>query len=499
MTPTTLLRSLALTALLAAIWPLATCAQTPEARFEPITSALRAQQFDKAAQIAAATLKEFPTDPHLWTLQGVALASEGQSQEALVAFQQALKIAPTNVMALQGAAQLEFQAGALDAALLLNRLLRLRPDDPTAHAMLGVLRYRRGDCAGAAANFNKAGGLLDSQPPALHAFAICLVRLKKLDSAVNVFQRIVTLNGGDPNERRLLAAIQLIAHKPQDAVVTLSPLLSTGTADAATLELASAAYEDAGDTTNAVSSLRQAILLDPQNVSLYLDFAHISYVHQSFQVGIDVVSEGLAQSPSAASLYLARGVLYVQLSDYNRAEADFEKAHEVDPNQSLSTAAQGMASVQASDLDGALATVQSKLKHKPNDAYLLYLQADILSQQGAAPGTPEFQIAMRSAKKSVSLQPNLAEARGVLAKLDLLAGQNQEAIEQCRKALEINPKDQAALYRLIQSLQKTGAKKEIPDLLKRLATLREQASKEERERSRYKLIEGEDPESPAKP
>jgi tetratricopeptide (TPR) repeat protein len=466
---------------------------------EPITAALRAQQFDQAAQLAASALKDFPGDAYLWALRGVALASGGDPRGGVAAFQQALNIAPNYIMALQGAAEIEFQAEAPDAAALLNRLLRLRPDDPVAHAMSGVLRYRQGDCAGAASHFEKAGTVLDTQPAALHAFAICLVRLKKVDRAVNVFQAIVSANPEDRQERRLLAAIQVIAHKSQEAVITLEPLIRGGVADAETLELASAAYEDSGDTPNAVSTLRQAILLEPKNVNLYLDFVHISYLHQSFEVGIDVVSEGITQLPSAAPLYLARGVLYVQLGDYDKAEADFDRAHEVDPYQSLSVAAQGLAAVQANDLDRALATVQGKLAHRPNDAYLLYLEADILSQKGAAPGTPEFQTAMRSAKRSVSLQPNLGEARGVLAKLDLLAGRNQEAIEQCRRALEINPKDQTALYRLIQALQKTGNKKEIPDLLKGLASLREQAAKEERDRSRYRLIEGGEPPAAAKP
>jgi tetratricopeptide (TPR) repeat protein len=210
-------------------------------------------------------------------------------------------------------------------------------------------------------------------------------------------------------------------------------------------------------------------------------------------VGISVVSDGIAQQPGSAELYVARGILYVQLGKYDQAEADFDKAHELDPNQSLSAAAQGMAEVQASDPDRALATVQSKLARKPNDAYLLYLQADILSQKGANPGSSEFQTAMRSARKSVALAPNLGEARSVLARLYLDAGQIREAIEQCRKALEIDPKDQTALYRLIQALQKSGEKKEIPDLLKRLAAAREQATREERERSRYRLIEGDEP------
>jgi tetratricopeptide (TPR) repeat protein len=317
--------------------------------------------------------------------------------------------------------------------------------------------------------------------------------LKQLDGATRVFQRAVALNPDDPRERRLLAAIQLMASKPHDAVATLTPILERTRPDAETLGLASAAYEEAGDTPRAVSTLRQAILLDPKNINLYLDFASIAFAHQSFQAGIDVISDGIGLQPGAARLYLARGVLYVQLADYTKAETDFEKANELDPGQALSAAAQGLAAAQANDLDGALATIEAKLARKPNDAFLLYLQADMLAQKGAAPGTSEFQRALASAKKAVSLQPSLSSARSVLAKLYLQAGQHEEAIEQCRSALASDPKDQTALYRLIQALRKSGHKTEIPDLLKRLAALRAQATQEERDRYRYKLVVGDAP------
>jgi tetratricopeptide (TPR) repeat protein len=365
--------------------------------------------------------------------------------------------------------------------------------------MLAVLEYRDGNCSAAVPHFEKAGALLDSQLDALHAHATCLVRLQKPAAAIGVFQRTVALQPENPRERKLLAAVQLMAEKPQDAIATLSPLFQGAQPDAEMLGLVSAAYEKSGDTPHAVATLRQAILLDPKNIDLYLDFANIAFAHQSFQVGIEVLSDGLGLQPDAAPLYVARGVLYVQLADFEKAEADFERAGTLDPNQALSAAAQGLAAVQENDLDRALSTIEGQLARKPNDAYLLYLRADILSQKGADPGTPEFESALTSARKAVSLQPGLAPARGVLAKLQLQAGQTREAIEQCRRALEIDPNDQAALYRLIQALRKSGEKSEIPTLLKRLASVREQAGKEERERNRYKLVLGDEPRTPARP
>jgi tetratricopeptide (TPR) repeat protein len=476
--------------LLALLLLAALCAaQTSGNRADAVAAALQDQEFGKALRLLGPALRESPEDAQLWAMQGVAYAGENNNQEAIVSFRRSLRISPDYLPALQGAAQIEYAEGSPAAIPLIERILRVRPNDQTGHAMLAVLEYQQGDCAAAVVHFEKAEPLLASKVTAQHAYGICLVRLKQLDRAAAIFQRAVALDPEDSRERHLLAAIQLMAHKPQDALATLEPLLGSSSPDAQTLELASSAHEDAGETTQAVSLIRQAILLDPHNVNLYLDFAHISYDHNGFQVGINVLSDGISLQPEAAPLYLARGVLYVQLAEYDKAEADFEKAHDLDPRQSLSAAAQGVVAMQKGDLPHALATVQAKLKRKPDDPVLLYLQADILSQQGADAGTPEFRLAMQSAREAVALQPTLEEARGVLAKLYMQTGQYQDAIVQCRKALASNPRDQAAMYHLIQALRKTGKTQEIPGLLKRFALLREQASKEENERYRYKIVE----------
>ncbi len=468
-------------------------AQSAQDRIASIADALRSQQFDQALELLQPALKQFPGNVELWTMQGVAYAGRGQKKEALSSFRNALKISPDIIPALQGAAQIEYEAGSAAGIPLLQHLLRLRPRDATTNAMLAVLEYQGGNCKAAVQYFAASETVFDSKPDGLHAYATCLVKLRRFDEAVSVFKKSLALSPEDRQERLLLSSVQLMAHKPQDALATLDPLMGRTSADAASLDLASAAYEDAHDTEKAVDTLRRAILLDPQNVNLYLDFAAISATHQSFQVGINVVNEGINQQPKAAPLYFARGVLYVQLAEYDKAQIDFETAYSLDPNQSLSAAAQGLAEVQQNDLDRALANVREKLLRKPNDPILLYLQADVITQKGAEPGSSDFQTAIRSAKKAVALRPTLEPARVVLAKLYLQAGQYSEAALECRKALEIDPKDQTALYHLIQALRKGGQKNEIPELLKRLALLRQDETKEEREQYRYKLVEGDTP------
>jgi tetratricopeptide (TPR) repeat protein len=489
MTGMTVSQMLGLLAALVSFYPWV-LAQSSGDKIGPITSALRARQFNAAIQLLQPALQQSPKNAQLWTLQGIALSGGEHEKEALASFRTALKFSPEYLPALEGAAQLEYKAGSLAAVPLLQHVLRLRGSDPTSHAMLAVLFCKRGDCASAVQHFEKSGSLLDSQPSALQQYGACLVRLKQLDKAISVFARLVSMDSAESNARHYLATVQLMAERPKDAIETLAPLLQANDPNAKTLQLAAAAYEGSGDTPQAVRLLRQAIVSDPRNLDLYLDFANISMDHQSSEVGIAMINSGLAVQPDAAPLYVARGVLYVQLAQYDQAEADFDKADALDPRQALGSAALGLEAVQKNDPDRALATVRSKLAKRPNDAYLLYLQADILNQKGPEIGSPEFQSALRSLKKAVSLQPGLTPAHDLLAKLYLQAGQNREAIEQSRKALSIDPKDQAAVYHLIQGLRKTGGNAELPDLLKRLAQLRQEATKKEEQRNRYKLIEG---------
>src|ERR1700741_1152057 len=77
--------------------------QTASDQTAAVTSALRARDFDKAVELSQSALQKSPNDPRLWTLQGMALANQGDTKKALVAFERALKISPNYVAALEGA------------------------------------------------------------------------------------------------------------------------------------------------------------------------------------------------------------------------------------------------------------------------------------------------------------------------------------------------------------------------------------------------------------
>jgi len=457
-----------------------------------VTTALRARHFQEALDLARATLRKSPKDVQILVLEGMAFTGLGRDGEALAVLKTAMEIAPDYIPAIEAAAEIEYRRGDPGAAAHLEHLLALHAGEPTAHAMLGALAWKRSDCASAVQHFTQAKTVIAAQPDALREFGGCLVKMKRPEEAAGVFRQLVTLRPQDRRARYAQAVALIDSGHFRDAIATLEPLAKAGNPDPTALELTSSAHEALGETPAAVAVLRQAVLLEPRNESLYLDFAALAFTHQSFQVGIDMIDAGLTQVPDSAALYLARGVLYVQLAEYTKADADFDKAERLDPDLALGSAAHGLSQIQQNNLDQALVTVRSQLKTNSNEAFLHYVLAELLSRQGAQPGSPEFREAVSAAGEAVRLKPDFSLARDVLSRLYLQSGEVEKAIEQCRLALHDNPSDEMALYRLIRALQSSGreeAKREVPKLLGRFTALREEARKHQIQESQYRLVE----------
>ena len=453
-----------------------------------IISALRSGNYPEAKRLSEMQLQEFPKDARLWTLNGFALVRLGDSAQALAAYRHALQISPNYLPALEGAAEIEYKNGSQEAVPLLKQIIKTHPDDKTSHAMLAGLAFKRRDCNAAVEEFEQSEPLIDSQRSALQEYGSCLVKLNRPQQAIPVFKRVTALETGDEGARYNLAVVQSLAGRYADVIQTLSSAATTAS-DPDALDLLAEAYEANSDTPRAVESLRRAILANPDNARFYVDFADICMAHGSYKVGIDMVNAGLKRLPDSAALYLARGILYIQLGHYDESESDFAKAEELDPNAHAGMAARSMAALQENDLAKAEVTIRDRLKRQPDDAFLQYLLAETLVRRGAVPGTPNFSEAVGAALKAVELQTDFALARDVLGRLYLEEGNINGAIEQSRLAVRADPTDQTALYHLILALRKGNQKEDIPKLTEQLGALREQARRKEAEERKYALVE----------
>lgn len=444
-------------------------AQTPTV--QTIAAELRDNRAEQALRDANRALGVQPSDARLWTLKGLAAKMLGDPAGALTSFDSALRLAPAYLPALEGAAELSYKLGRPEAAQRVDQLLKSLPEDPTANAMAAMLCYRDRSWVAAAAHFDKSAPAIADQQSAFEAYAETLLHLSRGHDAEIVLNQLITRWPKDQNSRYRLAVLQSQGHTDVEALQTLQPLLAIN--DNSALSLAASIEEAKGNTPKAIELLSKAIQLAPAVERNYVDLAAISFDHSSSAAGVAILNAGLTQKPNSAPLHVARGILYMQISKVEEAEEDFETANRLDPSQTFGLEAQGLTEMQRHNLPEALSKVRQSLNQNPQSAYLNYLAAEIVKEQGAAPKTPQAEQALAYANRAVELDPKLVAARDLLATLEFEAGHLGVAEQECRIVLQQKPEDQEAVFRLILVLRRSHDRGgEIPELVSKLKQLR---------------------------
>ncbi len=466
-------------------------AQSPAPTVQSTIEALRARDYSHALEMAQTLAREHPDDARVWTLQGSALSALGRGEDSLRSYQQALKIRPDYLPALEGAAECEYAAGKPAARDLLNQVIRIDPANETAHAMIASLAFKESQCDKAVNHFAMARKAISNNPPALAQYGVCLVHGHQLDAAEPVFRRLFDLQPYDWHNRYNLGLIQSMTNRNGAAIETLKPIVESPTPEVDALNLIAAAYEANHETPAATAALRQAIELAPRDVRNYLDLATLCMDHAAFQVGVDIASAGLKQVPDSAALYTERAVLNAQLMKYEEADADFARANQLQPRQEFATVGLGISLLERNDSERSIEVLRSRLKESPDEPTLNYLVAEVLTRRGAAPGTSEFKEAEAAALRAVKAKLDFAPAHDVLSRLYLRAGDASKAVKESRMALEFDPTDRTALFHLISALRASGDKQEVANLTARLRDLAATETRNDAERSRFRIVEAE--------
>lgn len=459
--------------------------QQPSSSVAEIVGQLRQGNNQEALSLAQQALSTDSEDCQLLSLQALALTGLAQPDAALRSFRKALTKCPAYLPALEGAAQIAYAQSSPMARPLLKRILALQPNNILAHAMLASALRKEGNCNDAESHFEASRSLFANQPHLQQDYGYCLVQTGSFDAARKEYSKLLVSKPSD-NIRYDVALLQWKTHANDDALATLAPLVGSGQNEAA-LTLASRIHEEKGETPQAVELLRSAIVLSPEDVDNYLKFADIAFVHKSFDVGIDMLNAGLKRLPDSAALYLARGVLEVQISKFNVAIADFEQAHRLDPKLSFADDAMGLMQSQQHKDAASLAFFKEKVKLHPDDPFLLYLLAEQLSQGPQESEGTNHVEAIAAAKRATALDPNYQPAHDLLAVLYLRANQPQLAIKQAELALTADPNDQTALYEEIMAKRRMGDVEEVRALTARLNALRAENVRREQAVDRYRL------------
>ena len=207
-----------------------------------------------------------------------------------------------------------------------------------------------------------------------------------------------------------------------------------------------------GKTDEAAAQLNQMAADRPDRVDALVTLGDIMRAHDRFKDAADVYTRAMDRIPKLeerhwAILY-ARGIVYERADEWPKAEADFEKALELRPDQPYVLNYLAYSWVERGEhLDKAKQMLERAVELRPNDCFIVDSLGWILLSTGDKAG------AVEKLEQAVELEPQDPTINDHLGDAYWKVGRFAEARFQWRRALALKP-DPAAAAKIEAKLQK---------------------------------------------
>jgi tetratricopeptide (TPR) repeat protein len=167
------------------------------------------------------------TLPNAWNNLGLLATREGRTADAIPYFEQALRLSPDHLIALENLGNAYRQQKRWDEARkVLERAVAVGPQDPEANYSLGMVFAQLDDSDRAYEYLRRALKLRPAYPEALNNLGILYLRTRRRDEAVASFEECIRVAPAFDQSYLNLARVYAIEGTPDKARAVLVELLN---------------------------------------------------------------------------------------------------------------------------------------------------------------------------------------------------------------------------------------------------------------------------------
>ncbi len=285
------------------------------------------QNYVTAIQLLEQLVEEFPQESFFQQRLGTIYGLSGDIDKAKQAFNVALTLDSTNVLAIIHLARIDNISGNVEQALaFLEKQLALFEQNVLIIGEISDTYLLMKDLKNASLWINKAYALAPNNLDVLVRLTNVLAKEKQLDKAVATVKLFMSHNSKQPDALLLLASLYQQQNKHQQAVSVLRDHLSKSKNRGKTLILLAKAQIKAGNKKAAVSSYKKAIVINEKSLQAHLGLVNLVIANKDEKFALTLINSisQLSSSPSLAATL--KGDLYYRLGDLVKAEGYYLQA-----------------------------------------------------------------------------------------------------------------------------------------------------------------------------
>ncbi|HET7213513.1 MAG TPA: tetratricopeptide repeat protein [Terriglobia bacterium] len=435
-----------------------------------------------------------PRDPQVLGNLGTVLAMEGKLEESNPVLEKAIRLDPQALVLRQYlAANLWQLHKPAEAKPQLEIILKAQPQNKQAIFLLGMVSENLKDYASAARLLATVPELVRQHPQSVAALAVSQYHTNNRDearktlgillehpqdaraallgagtaSAARDYEEALKLlepaeasNPGFPGLAFNIALAEYNSGRYADCETKLLALAGTSQDSSEVENLLGWCYEKQGKHAPAISALRQAITLGPNQESNYLDLGSMLREGRSLPAALSVAAQGVKSFPKSARLWSLKGSAELDMNLYPDAINSYSRAYQLDPGDAAALLGLGKAREgQGSSAEAAKIFAEGERKF-PRDANfdlehaLLLLRSVDAGDQAAKPRAVEL------LRKAVAIDPRSGEAHYQLGSLALGGGRAKEALDELQQAAHLEPGASKVHFALARACRRLGRKKD---------------------------------------
>jgi tetratricopeptide (TPR) repeat protein len=260
-------------------------------------------------------------------------------------------------------------------------------------------------------------------------------------------------------------------------------------------------YEEAqaararGDLSLAEDKYVEVIRLSPQLANAYHNLGIVYFMQRKYRQSTNVLEKAVKLSPRLAGAHVILGLDYYQLYESQKAVNALQAALRLNPSDTNALLYLGKSQIQMRDYRSAAKTLERLVDSKPADPeglYTLslsymklllesvnrlgeaapqsYLFSLIMAQDAEARNDDETAISKYREALALRARPEAVGIHYALGSVYARTGKYEEAAEEFKRELEINPNDSLALWKLGELALRTDPQ-EARHYLERAVTL----------------------------
>ena len=348
-----------------------------------------------------------------------------------------------------------------DAERLYSGLKDLAPNNAAAYEALGLFYLSEGQKEKAEAEF---AATLKSHPKDTLVegrLVETLIDLNRRAEARTLNSKILSADPGDPHALVAEGRLLMAEGKYQQAGDSLQKAVVREPNSAAAFYYLGVTQRALGNLAQARGSFDRAVKLDPHFQDAETALASLDVKSGDYDQALLHARNSVAQNPLAASAYLAGAEALLGKGDVSQAEAQLKEALRFDP-VSLP----------------ALAVLVKLYAKQGRSAEAIQRLSDLTAQFPQNPGlhlllgvayfsAKDADKAETSAKKTIALDPKTMDAYTLLADIDLMRGDSENARKHLQQAIDANPEVVSNYMALVTEFEKEGKWGEATKLCER--------------------------------